>query len=140
MKQKQCSNCPYVGPIYKNVTVDGVRLKLCKSCAMKHNAKSTIITHSIIKNPIPKRSKKRSKQERAYIVANKVFLMLERNKFCPVMAMLKGKTVRTTEVHHVQGRENEMLLDQEFWLAVCREAHEWIHANPEIAREQGWLI
>ena len=139
MKQKECSNCPYVGPIYKNVTVDGVRLKLCKSCAMKHNAQTTTNQPKKV-TIIPKRSKKRSKQERAYIAANKVFLMLERNKFCPVMAKLKNATVRATEVHHVQGRENEMLLDQKFWLAVSREGHQWIHNNPEIAREEGWMI
>jgi hypothetical protein len=90
--------------------------------------------------PIPKFSSKRSKQEAAYNVACLVFKMKDENKFCPVMSKLKGKTVRTNDVHHIHGRENDLLLDQEFWLAVSREGHDWIHANPEIAREEGWLI
>lgn len=90
--------------------------------------------------PIPKFSNKRSKQEAAYNVACKVFKMKAENKYCPVMSKLKGTTVLTTDVHHINGRENEMLLDQEFWLAVSREGHSYIHANTDIAREEGWLI
>lgn len=133
MKQKQCSNCPYVGPIYKNVTVDGVRLKLCKSCAMKHNAKNTIIKPTQRK-PIKPVSDKRQKQKSAYLLARKIFLMEEANKYCPVTGKL------ATEIHHTNGRTNERLNDRQYWLAVSREGHQWIHDNPEEAREKGWLI
>ena len=85
-------------------------------------------------------SDKRAKQETAYLIANKTFLMEERNKFCPVMAKLYGKTIPTSEVHHINGRENERLLDMEYWIAVSREGHQWIHSNTDISREEGWLI
>ena len=140
MKMKQCSNCTYVGPIYKNVTVDGVRLKLCKSCAMKHNAKQLAenSTYGAIPKKPPTRIKpvsdKRAKQKATYLLARKVFLMEEENKYCPVNGSL------ATEIHHTNGRENERLLDREYWLAVSREGHQWIHANPIEAREKGWLI
>jgi len=140
MKMKQCSSCPKIGPIYKNITVDGDRLRLCKDCAMKYNAITKDSSNKKLTTPIPKFSNKRSKQEAAYNVACKVFKMKAENKYCPVMSKLKGTTVLTTDVHHINGRENEMLLDQEFWLAVSREGHDWIHAHPEIAREEGWLI
>ena len=140
MKMKQCSNCPYVGPIYKNVTVDGVRLKLCKTCAMQYNAKhlaeNSTFGITIIKPPtrIKPVSDKRAKQKKAYLLARKVFLMEDCNKYCPVT----GKPA--TEIHHTNGKENDRLLDRKYWLAVSREGHVYIHANPIEAREKGWLI
>lgn len=91
------------------------------------------------RKPIAKFSSKRAKRNAAYLVARDLFLAKEENKFCPVIAKLENKTVRATEVHHTNGREGERLNDQEYWLAVSREAHQWIHANPELAKEQGWL-
>tara|TARA_R110000868_G_scaffold5681_1_gene33552 strand:+ start:2248 stop:2649 length:402 start_codon:yes stop_codon:yes gene_type:complete len=133
MKMKQCSSCPYVGPIYKNVTVDGDRLKLCKSCAMKYNSENSTIE----KKPptrIKPVSDKRAKQKAAYLLARNIFLMEHAYKYCPVT----GKPA--TEIHHTNGRENERLLDRKYWLAVSREGHQWIHNFPEEAREKGWLI
>lgn len=91
------------------------------------------------KKPIAKFSSKRAKRNAAYLVANDLFLAKEENKFCPVMAKLENKTVRATEVHHTNGREGERLNDQEYWLAVSREGHKFIHLNPPIAYEQGWI-
>jgi hypothetical protein len=92
-----------------------------------------------VKKAIKRASSKREKQERAYSIAKDLFLAKEENKFCPVIAKLENKTISATEVHHTNGREGERLNDQEYWLAVSREGHQWIHANPELAREQGWL-
>lgn len=44
------------------------------------------------------------------------------------------------EVHHKNGRFGERLTDKTFWMAVCKVCHREIHANPEWAREQGYLI
>lgn len=33
-----------------------------------------------------------------------------------------------------------MLLDENFWLAVCRKNHERIESNKNWAREQGFLL
>lgn len=89
--------------------------------------------------PIAKFSSKRKKRHAAYLLANKLFLAKDENKFCPVMAKLHNKTVRATEVHHTNGREGERLNDQEYWLAVSSEGHKFIHLNPSIAYEQGWI-
>lgn len=43
------------------------------------------------------------------------------------------------EVHHFRGRLGPLLLDQRFWVPVCRTAHVWIDANRKLAREFGWL-
>ncbi len=44
-----------------------------------------------------------------------------------------------TEVHHKNKRRGGDLLDERFWLAVSREAHEQIEAHKSWARAAGWL-
>ena len=92
------------------------------------------------RKPIAKFSSNRAKRNAAYLVANKLFLAKDENKFCPVMAQLKNQTVRATEVHHINGREGKRLNDQEYWIGVSREGHQWIHSFPKEARKKGWLI
>ena len=38
-KKKECNGCQQERYIYKNVTIDGVRLKLCKDCAFRQDLK-----------------------------------------------------------------------------------------------------
>ena len=76
-------------------------------------------------------SKKRAERLKTYSELRKEFL---KGKRCPVTGEV------ATEIHHTNGRENERLNDVEFWLAVSRRGHEWIHANPKEAREAGWLV
>lgn len=44
-----------------------------------------------------------------------------------------------TDVHHSRGRAGSLLIDERFWIPVCRRAHNWIQANPERARALGLL-
>jgi hypothetical protein len=89
--------------------------------------------------PIKQFSNKRAKRNQAYLKAKEIFMMESGNQTCIVMATLHNKTVPATEIHHTNGRENERLTDRMYWLAVSREGHQWIHANPQLAKEQGWL-
>ena len=43
------------------------------------------------------------------------------------------------DVHHKAGRTGTNYLDETTWLAVSREAHDWIHAHPSDARSKGFL-
>ena len=45
----------------------------------------------------------------------------------------------STEIHHVNKRRGEMLNDERYWLAVCRENHDKIEGNKRWARERGYL-
>lgn len=45
-----------------------------------------------------------------------------------------------TEIHHKAKRRGKMLLDENFWLAVCRENHERIEADKAWARREGYLL
>lgn len=84
-----------------------------------------------MRNPITPVSKARNERLKEYYKLREIFLL---DKVCPVT----GK--KATEVHHTNGRENSRLTDIRYWLAVSREGHLWIHANPKEAREAGWLV
>ena len=45
-----------------------------------------------------------------------------------------------SEIHHKNGRNGARLVDDEYFMSVCRKCHNWIHANPEKARELKYLI
>lgn len=111
----------------------------CSPKCFYDNKKSIEKKRPEIRKAIKRASNKREKQERAYSIARDLFLQKEENKFCPVMAKLYNKTVLATEIHHTNGREGERLNDTEYWIGVSRDGHVWIHANPKLAYEAGWL-
>ncbi len=105
-------------------------------------------------------SKKRRKESAIYLKKRAAFL--EAHPFCEVWLQNNGielvdvpdgldgtfsiisdgktKTApRSTEVHHTAGRTGENYLDESTWMAVSRQAHEWLHAHPREARAKGWL-
>lgn len=84
------------------------------------------------KKAIRKVSTKRKQDLEEYSRLRKVFL--EVNPRCAVFPNRKS-----TQVHHVRSREGPWLLRQEDWLAVSDEGHEWIHQNPESAKQRGFL-
>lgn len=85
------------------------------------------------RKPLRKFSKRRERDEREYAKLRARFL--EQNAFCAVYP-----SERATQVHHRFGRYGGYYLDTSTWLAVSAKGHEFIHANPAIAREKGWLV
>lgn len=45
----------------------------------------------------------------------------------------------TKDCHHMAGKEGKLLLDETWWLPVCRWSHDWIGAHSNAARELGLL-
>lgn len=45
----------------------------------------------------------------------------------------------TDDNHHMAGREGALLLDEKWWLPVCRQCHNWIGEHSNRARELGLL-
>ncbi len=41
--------------------------------------------------------------------------------------------------HHKRGKLGALLMDERYWLPVCRKLHNWIRDNPKIARDLGLL-
>lgn len=89
------------------------------------------------RTPMRKVSKKRAVQNREYSKLRKQFL--EEHPFCEV-ALSKGMLFQSCDIHHIDKRNGKRLLDTSKWMAVSRTGHDWIHANPKLARERGWLI
>lgn len=44
----------------------------------------------------------------------------------------------TQDVHHKAGR-GRYLNDTSTWMPICRRCHQWVHENPHIAEELGYI-
>lgn len=103
-------------------------------------------------------SAKRAEQNCKYIVAREGFLRL--HPVCQIWICEKQydesevvaaynagqRTFRgelmpqATQIHHRNKRHGERLLDQRWWMAVCRANHERVEANKSWARDKGYLL
>jgi hypothetical protein len=131
MKLKQCDGCKKYVTIYKNQTVDGIRYKLCKNCAM---AKTIKLNPSKVQ--IKKRSDAKKLDDQLYAIRNRTYL--KEHERCEINTA--SCTSIATEVHHTAYRTGTNYLDTTTWKASCRACHQWVHANPKEARELGFLI
>lgn len=68
-----------------------------------------------------------------YILKAKEFK--KSNALCK--ANLEGCTKKTQDVHHKKGRSGSLLMDENYWLPVCRNCHRIIEQNPKMAKELG---
>lgn len=66
--------------------------------------------------------------------------------FCEVCVEIAGvagwkmqREHAATDIHHTRGRAGKLLTDPRHFKAVCRKAHNWIHAHPALARALGLL-
>lgn len=78
-------------------------------------------------------SAKRAGENRKY---SKLAAAFKEDKYCE--AGLPGCTVIVTDIHHQKGRIGKNLLDQSTWLPVCRNCHDRIENEPEMAKEKGF--
>jgi hypothetical protein len=108
--------------------------------------------------PIRKVSKKRASQSRLYAKLREEFLKEhpycqwtiwhyclspDEVSKCGGMMPINGQICcvpKSTEIHHRKGRFGSRLNQTEFWMAVSRDGHDWIHANPKPAYEKGYLL
>ena len=81
--------------------------------------------------PLRPMSKKRQKESRIYSKKRADFLD---GKMCEICG-----TRRAVDVHHRLGRLGGAYLDEKTWMALCRTDHDFIHRNPSLAREMGYL-
>lgn len=133
MKLKVCDSCGLEKPIWKSSGTGG--LKLCKQCWSCHKSKDTIQkpTNSFI----PRVSAKRAKKDAEYSKLRQRYLT--ENPMC--MIKVKDCMHEATDVHHTYNGANRdaFYLVQSTWLAVCRNCHDFLHLNPKLSREMGWL-
>jgi hypothetical protein len=74
-----------------------------------------------------------------YSRAKQVFIAAHpRCQACGVLPI--PRTARPAcDIHHQRGRLGSLLMDTRFWSAVCRDCHNWIHANPAAAKAVGLI-
>lgn len=89
------------------------------------------------RKPIAKHSTKRAKEEREYSVKAKAFKLANPDCAARVKA---GCTGGTEDIHHMAGKIGSMLLDEFYWLPVCRACHNWIEMNPLSAKKLGLSV
>ena len=127
-KKKICDGCQQEKYIFKNVTIDGKRCRFCVNCAPKKEVVKK-------QKPIKKLSIKKKKKNIEYATLRK--LRLAEYPTCQINTA--GCTTAATEIHHSAYRTGENFLDTDTWFATCRNCHSFIHTNPTISREKGWL-
>ena len=132
---KTCSNgCSY--PVFsKGLCTSCWRKEYAKTIKKNPNAKPpkrTAIERS--NKPINKVSKNRQKQLDLYYPLREAFLKV--HKWCE-LKVDSGCTKKATEVHHAEGRHNDLLLNVEKFKAACRHCHDIVTKNSKEAIENG---
>ena len=81
-------------------------------------------------------SDKRAKQEREYSKVRVTYLTA--NSVCEIR--VAGCTHEATEIHHKAGRIGQLLTDDRYFCATCRNCHQWAELHPKEAKELGVSI
>lgn len=80
---------------------------------------------------IKHRSDRRAKQERQYLTKTRPEF-LGANPWC--MAKVECKGLPAVEIHHMEGRIEDLLNDKSKMIGLCVDCHRWAEANPEAAK------
>jgi len=132
---KVCDGCGELRLIWKNETEEGERKRYCKGCWSARKSKKHKPTLS--NKPLRSRSPKRSKEETEYSKKAKAFKLLHPHCEIVVPGIC---THQTHDVHHTQGREGTLLLDERYWKAGCRTCHQWVTVNTQEAIDLGYSL
>ncbi len=83
-------------------------------------------------------STSRASRLRVYRYLRQKFLFA--NPWCRACKVRRLKIQsQATEIHHSRGRAGRLLVLREFFIPVCANCHEWIHAHVNEAREKGLI-
>jgi hypothetical protein len=87
-----------------------------------------------IVKPVRKITAKRSKENQEYLKLRDEYLIAY--TACEV----EDCHNKSTQIHHMKGRENDLLLDVKYFLAVCFDCHEKITKDSNWAISKGYSI
>ena len=93
------------------------------------------------------RTPAKAKAEREYDARVKVWKTEPGNRVCRAclpITKFEGKPITafsnlTCDNHHKHGKLGKLLMDERFWIPVCRSCHAWIDANRKAAQALGLL-
>ncbi len=124
VKKKICKTCGDLMYIWAHGN--------CKVCDYKSD-KNSLYNRA----PIAKLSDKRKIQEAQYQKLRLEFLNVHQK--CEIKAN-SNCTVFATECHHSKGRIGLLLTDVKYFIAGCRNCHQWAETHPNEAKEKGWSV
>lgn len=61
---------------------------------------------------------------------------MSEHEYCEVI----GCQNKAAELHHKKGRENDLLTDARYFMAICRDCHVRVDLEPEWAMSNGYSI
>lgn len=131
-KTGKCVDCGYSGPLIAG---------RCQRCYWPHRKK--VKEQGKPKQGVLKRSKRIKPISKGLARMKGKYLLvraetLSERKHCE--ARVPGCTIRATEIHHMKGRIGSLLTDKRYFLAVCRNCHNYIEMNPLWAKEKGFSL
>lgn len=89
--------------------------------------------------PIPRTTPKRANERARY--RRKITAYKRKHPWCAACEVLSKVGIwRTSDVHHKMGCEGDLLLDERYWMPVCRYCHDWIEDHGREARELGFVL
>jgi len=97
------------------------------------------------RKPLAKQSQRQKTRLAKYRPMARDFLAQPENEFCRccIIRRERGEDRRvnySTETHHKRGRAGSLLFDVRFFIPTCFDCgRNWIHQNPEKAREYNLL-
>lgn len=102
---------------------------LCASCG-RELRKSLKVKVKVV-HPVKKVTEKRAKQNREYLKMREDFLI--QYPVCQVKDCQK----KSAHVHHRRGRQNDLLTNPEWFLAICEDHHIYYTEHSKEAIEKG---
>ena len=95
--------------------------------------------------PIPRTTSRRARERSRY--SRRVGIYKRRYPWCVACLTvwpnpwIGSSVIRCTDdVHHKMGCEGQLLLDERWWMPVCRLCHDWIEDHGRAARELGFVL
>lgn len=106
----------------------------CASCNFNARKAERNAKKVNVSKPVAKVSEKRSGELVEYYKLRKEYLALY-----PVCEV-EDCNIKAIEIHHQRGRENERLLDTNFFMAVCQKHHIEMTEHSKSAIEKGYSV
>lgn len=107
--------------------------KKCKSCCSKEvkpqKEKKVYV--------IPKQSEKLKAKTIEYLKVRAEYM--NKHQKCEA-GIVCNKLNFATDCHHKKGKIGELLVNSDFFLAVCRDCHSWIELHPIESKEKGFSL
>ena len=89
---------------------------------------------------IKQTSNKMAVRRQLYSIVRNEFLAKNTTCQCVDKEASANCSYEATTVHHKKGREGDLLIASEHFMALCMPCHRWVEDNPAKAKELGYSL